>query len=258
MLYYVYKIENIVNHKKYIGLTNNINRRRSRHFGDLASKRHDNKFLQKEYDIFGKDNFSFEQIFCGDVDADEIEELEKYYIAYFDSYQNGYNQNNGGHFGPSNGGSKLTKTDILNILATTEFKDRSYKFLSDFFGVSKTTIMRIYRGDNHCAYYHEYHKMSNEQRYEIYNIFRNNSNLDKIVEDGHCLRSKRKLTNEQCLQVLSCIEFKKCTKKHLAKYFNVEENVIHLIAKRKCYKDVNMIYDEMTIKERKKYCDLVQ
>lgn len=34
-MYYIYKIENLLNHKKYIGLTNNIQRRRARHFTDL-------------------------------------------------------------------------------------------------------------------------------------------------------------------------------------------------------------------------------
>jgi predicted GIY-YIG superfamily endonuclease len=32
MRYYIYKIENLVNHKIYIGLTKNIGRRRCRHF----------------------------------------------------------------------------------------------------------------------------------------------------------------------------------------------------------------------------------
>ena len=44
-MYYIYKIENLKNGKKYIGLTNNIQRRRSRHFTDLKCNRHDNSFL---------------------------------------------------------------------------------------------------------------------------------------------------------------------------------------------------------------------
>ena len=45
MIYYIYKIENKVNHKIYIGLTNNIERRRKRHFSDLKRHVHDNQFL---------------------------------------------------------------------------------------------------------------------------------------------------------------------------------------------------------------------
>ena len=91
IMYYIYKIENLINHKTYIGLTNNIVRRRNRHFTDLRCNRHDNSFLQKEVNIFGLDNFSFEKIFEGDITVDEIEEKEKYYIKYYDSYYNGYN-----------------------------------------------------------------------------------------------------------------------------------------------------------------------
>ena len=43
----------LINQKKYIGLTNNIQRRRARHFTDLKNGRHDNHFLQKEYNIYG-------------------------------------------------------------------------------------------------------------------------------------------------------------------------------------------------------------
>ena len=59
MQYYIYKIENKINHKIYIGLTNNTIRRRCRHFGDLRRGTHDNHFLQKEYNIYGFENFDF-------------------------------------------------------------------------------------------------------------------------------------------------------------------------------------------------------
>ena len=75
-MYYIYKIENLINGKKYIGLTNNIVRRKSRHFTDLKYNHHDNNFLQKEYNIYGKNNFSFEIIFSGEVDYEIISDLE--------------------------------------------------------------------------------------------------------------------------------------------------------------------------------------
>ena len=75
-MYYIYKIENLVNHRIYIGLTNNIARRRSRHFTDLRCNRHDNHFLQKEFNIYGEKNFSFSVEFQGDVTAFEIGEKE--------------------------------------------------------------------------------------------------------------------------------------------------------------------------------------
>ena len=66
-MYYIYKIENIVNHKKYIGLTNNVARRRARHFTDLRRNCHDNSFLQSEFNKYGEENFIFNVEFEGDI-----------------------------------------------------------------------------------------------------------------------------------------------------------------------------------------------
>lgn len=79
-MYYIYKIENQVNHKIYIGLTNNIARRRARHFTDLRCNKHDNSFLQKEFNIYGEDNFSFNIEFEGDITPEEIGKKEQEYI----------------------------------------------------------------------------------------------------------------------------------------------------------------------------------
>lgn len=73
-MYYIYKIENIKNHLVYIGLTNNPDRRRARHFTDLARGRHDNSFLQKDYLKTGKEFFKFEILWSGDVDYKGISE----------------------------------------------------------------------------------------------------------------------------------------------------------------------------------------
>jgi hypothetical protein len=91
MKYYIYKIENLVNHNKYIGLTNNIARRKHRHFSDLRYGHHDNSFLQEEYDKYGEENFSFNIEFEGDVSYQEISELEHEFVTRYDSYHNGYN-----------------------------------------------------------------------------------------------------------------------------------------------------------------------
>lgn len=200
-MYYIYKIENLQNHKKYIGLTNNISRRRSRHFTDLKCNRHDNSFLQKEYNIYGKENFSFEVVFSGDVNYETISEKERYYIAYYDSYKNGYNQNEGGNFGPSNGGSHLTESDILNILSALEFMSRPGQVLSDIYGVSKTTISRIKKGENHIQYKEKYEKMSLEERQEIYRIFCDSYNFYEKKVTTTILKTKRKLSKEQVFMI---------------------------------------------------------
>lgn len=257
-MYYIYKIENLVNHKKYIGLTNNINRRRARHFTDLSCGRHDNNFLQKEYDKYGKENFSFEKIFEGDVSVEEISLKEQYYIEQYDSYYEGYNQNKGGNFGPTNGGSHLVRSDILNILATTEFMKRPGTVLGKIFNVSNTTIMRIKNGTNHCETYEEYHKMPIEKRKELFNIFCEANNLQQTLEESHKIEGKRKLNKEQVFMILANAEFKIMPNTHIAKLVGIKSPyTTTCVARRENYKEYAIEYDKLSNEEKQKIVTLL-
>ena len=86
--HFIYLTTNLVNNKKYIGLTNKIKRRRARHFADLKRNKHDNSFLQKEFNIYGEENFIFTVEFEGDVTPEEIGNKEKEFIKFYDSYKN--------------------------------------------------------------------------------------------------------------------------------------------------------------------------
>ena len=255
--YYIYKIENEVNHKKYIGLTNNIQRRRNRHFTDLNCNRHDNSFMQKEFNIYGKNNLSFKEIFTGDVSYNEISDLEKKYIKEYDSYYNGYNQNEGGNFGPSNGGSHLIKSDILTILAVCEFSSRPGQILADCFDVTKTTISRIRKGINHCEVHDEYCQMPLEKRKEIFNIFCSSFCFDEKLSASHALYKKRKLSKEQCFMTLSNKKYRIKPVKCLAKDFNVQPYVLSELAKGNTYKDWFIEYNKLTETEQKYYASLL-
>lgn len=257
-MYYIYKIENLVNGKKYIGLTDNIKRRRNRHFTDLNCNRHDNHFLQKEYNIYGKDNFSFEKIYEGDITPKEIGEKEKEYIKYYDSYLNGYNQNEGGNFGPSNGGSKLIQSDILNILAATEFLKAPGGIIKEIYGISNTTTMRIKNGVNHVATYELYHKMPEEQRKEIFDIFCETNDLYGQIKNHSRSLKQRKLTDEQALMILANFEYKIVPTSRLIKHFNVGSYVAYTIRDGKSYQDCKLKYEKMTETQKLKIVSLLR
>lgn len=252
-MYYIYKIENQINHKKYIGLTNNINRRKYRHFSDLRTHNHDNKFLQKEADIYGLDNFSFEVVFSGDVNYEEISEKEKYYIALYDSYKNGYNQNEGGNFGPSNGGTHLTEQDIYNILATLEFMTKPGQVLADIFEVSRTTISRIKRGENHSQYKEKYNSFSDEKRQEIFNTFAKDINLFERKAITSKINSKRQLTKEQVFMILANEEFGRIlTVDDITILMGVKSSgTIYGILKHETYLDYIIEYNQLSESEKK-------
>lgn len=256
-MYYIYKIENLQNHKIYIGLTNNIARRRARHFTDLRCNRHDNSFLQKEFNIYGEENFSFEKVFEGDVSEKEIGEKEKKYIKFYDSYRNGYNQNEGGNFGPSNGGSHLTQSDIYNICTALEFCSRPGGVLSKMFDVSLTTISRIKKEVNHNQYINEYKNMSLEERKAIYKIFCDSSNFYEIKVNQTIIKSKRHLTKEQVFMVLYNFENKIVTQKEMAKKVGVASTyTLDCIKKGLTYKDYSLEYSKLNDEEKQKIVSL--
>jgi group I intron endonuclease len=79
----IYKIENIVDKKIYIGSSVNVESREYKHFWMLKRKSHDNNHLQNAYNKFGKDSFKFQIIEeCGD---DNLIIRENFYIDFYKS-----------------------------------------------------------------------------------------------------------------------------------------------------------------------------
>lgn len=257
-MYYIYKIENLINHKKYIGLTNNIRRRRNRHFTDLRCNRHSNSFMQKEANIYGLENFSFEKIFEGNVTEKEIGEKERYYIALYDSYYNGYNQNEGGNFGPSNGGSHLIKSDIFSICAALEFCSRPGAVLADMFDITTTTVSRIKHKANHNAVIEEYEQLPLEERKAIYQIFCESANFQEIKAHKTILQSKRKLSREQVFLIYANEEFQIIPKKWLYKEYGVASNTIYTILKKQSYQDYWYDYQKITEEQKLQLVSLLR
>lgn len=257
-MYYIYKIENLANHKIYIGLTNNVARRRARHFTDLRCKRHDNSFLQKEFNIYGQENFSFTVEFEGDVSPEEISLKEREYIKKYDSYRNGYNQNEGGNFGPSNGGTKLTQSDIFNILAALEFMSRPGQILADMYDVSRTTISRIKKGVNHNQYKEEYESLPLEERQNIYKIFCESSNFYETKIHTTIIQSKRKLTQQQVFLLLYNEEKgRPVSFAELERRFQVTSNTLYTILNGQSYKDFILDYSKLTDIQKQELASLL-
>ena len=257
-MYYIYKIENKINHKKYIGLTNNIARRRNRHFSDLRRKCHDNSFLQKEFNIYGETNFTFNIEYSGDITDYEIGEKEKEYIKYYDSYKNGYNQNEGGNFGATNGGSHLIETDILSILSVLEFQSKPGQVLADMFGVSRTTISRIKQGINHNQYKEKYEKMSLKERKELYKTFCESTNFIEQKVHTTIIKGKRHLDKTAIFMILYNKENNIIPRTHLAKKIGIKStNTIICVEEGKSYKDYALEYTKLTNEQKNKIASLL-
>jgi group I intron endonuclease len=55
----IYKIENIINGKLYIGSSVNIDKRIKRHKNDLIKNKHINCYLQREFNKYGIHSYIF-------------------------------------------------------------------------------------------------------------------------------------------------------------------------------------------------------
>ena len=95
----IYKIENKINNKKYIGQSKNIHRRWKQHKHYLNKNQHENQYLQSAWNKYGENSFNFEIICkCNEV---ELNQWEEYYINKYDTFSDrnkGYNLQSGGDY----------------------------------------------------------------------------------------------------------------------------------------------------------------
>lgn len=108
----IYKITKKENGKSYIGQSNNIERRIKEH----QSKRTHPYPIENAIQKYGKDAFTYEVL--EECKLEELDEKEKYWIAYYNTYKGfGYNCNEGGgkSSGENNPKARLTEEDVKYI-----------------------------------------------------------------------------------------------------------------------------------------------
>lgn len=111
----IYKIENNINHHTYIGKAKDIYHRWAEHKSD-ARREKDNYPIHIAIRTYGENNFTFSIIeIIEEKDYNKIaNEREKYWIKFFNTYENSnhYNLTPGGDGGK---GHKLTEQQKENI-----------------------------------------------------------------------------------------------------------------------------------------------
>jgi len=121
----IYYIKNLITSEYYIGQSIDIMKRwcQHRYQGTHHTKEEGNFPLYVSMRKYGLNNFEFKVI--EECPEDELDEREKYWINYYNSYLKGYNCNTGGQkfpsIGENNPRTKLTNNDVLVI------RNRIYK-----------------------------------------------------------------------------------------------------------------------------------
>ena len=125
----IYCIENVVNKKKYIGQSRNIQKRFKDHIKALRQGIHKNHHLQSAYDYYGESNFNFYVL--EECNINQLNYLEKQYIKIFNANDTnyGYNLTCGGdsrfEF------SESTRKKISNIHKGKKLSEKTKQILRD-------------------------------------------------------------------------------------------------------------------------------
>lgn len=141
MIGHIYKITNLINEKVYIGQTvQSLKDRWYQHVGNsIWSSQYEKRMAIKQaIRKYGKENFRIELL--EDCDRNLLNDREKYWINYYDSYNSGYNSTKGGQ-----GGFKsfvTSKSDCLKIIDLYK-AGFSLRELGKEFELDKTTIKSI-------------------------------------------------------------------------------------------------------------------
>ena len=129
----IYCIENTINGTAYVGQSNDIKKRWCQHRSNLRAGRHENEHLQRAWDKYGEEAFSFSVI--EEVEEDELDAAEMMYIELFDTFRNGYNMTLGGEstrgFTPWNKGKHRSER-VKRILSESAKKRTGSK--NPFYG----------------------------------------------------------------------------------------------------------------------------
>lgn len=134
---YIYMIVNDVNNKKYIGqTTRSIQERWSAHKQDSKVK---DTHLYRAIQKYGVEHFSIHQIEeCPD---EELDELERFYIAYYHTFEDGYNSTLGGQGYGTRGNKNLQKEPLQKLWS----QGLGVLEISQILGLSKRTVSKWIR-----------------------------------------------------------------------------------------------------------------
>lgn len=134
----IYKIENLIDGKVYIGqTTRSFEIRKKQHKTVLNGNKNTNKKLQNAWNKYGESNFKFEII--DKPKFEELDEKEIFYIEKFESFKSGYNLTTGGNQVMHNKKHSISAKEKMSNKVKAKWQDDEFK--------NKMKERTIYYGD---------------------------------------------------------------------------------------------------------------
>lgn len=143
MIMGIYKIQNLINQKCYIGQSIDIKNRwyeEKRTAFDITAKNYEYP-ISRAFRKYGLENFSFEIL--EECSQEKLNEREKYWIRYYDSFFHGYNQTLGGD---STKSKNIPKENIIGIFHDLKTTDLYHKEIAEKWGISVEMVQGINTG----------------------------------------------------------------------------------------------------------------
>lgn len=238
----IYKYTNKINGKIYIGQSINLEQRRYAHKSSAFNEKafdYDSLF-HKAIRKYGLENFSYEvivELSSEEYSKEILNDLEKYFIKFYNSYENGYNATPGGEElnrsqpGEKNGRALLTEKDVYYIRecynAHIPFK-QVYEEYKD--KISKRGLQKVWWFDTWKNIHPEYH--SEENRY--WHSHQAKANASEVAANN-----KRKFSEEEIRNMRNDYDNGLSPKEVWLKYSPESAwSTIYNICIRQTYKDI--------------------
>lgn len=180
---FIYKITNTINGKSYIGQTiQNVKERFYQHCATKCSKAVSNMAIHRAIKKYGKSNFTVEVI--EEIDSTNLNDRERYWIRYYDSYNNGYNSTEGGQ-----DGIKLFKNLDTESIVREYKSGKSLREIGRLFNVDKQTIKDLLVRNNINLRTTRTYKLSQKDREDIIKDLSLGLSRKEIISKWHISKS---------------------------------------------------------------------
>lgn len=175
-MYYIYVYINKINGHKYVGQTNNLERRIREHRSCAKNPKASsyNDLIHKKIKQYGEENFDIqvlEKIYTDDIEV--VNKQEQYWIEKLETFRGtgkGYNSDHGGN--NKNHSSILDQTQIK--LLKEEIKQGvSYYDLEKKYNISASFISSI----NHGTYCYD-----EQEQYPLYKYYKEDKDYDELID----------------------------------------------------------------------------
>ena len=234
----IYKITNKINNLVYIGQAKNIKRRLTAHrcIEHSPNALEYNNQIHTAMREYGIQNFTFETI--EECPIEQLNEREKYWIAYYDSYKNGYNGTEGGDFeqvdnsGEANGRAYMTEDEVRYIRECynkhINFRDVYAQFKHK---ATKRCIQKIWHWENWKNILPEYNTEENKK----YHATKAKANAPEVARNN-----KRAFTAEEVQEMRARFNSGESVPEiWKTSYPDKAKSTIYNIVHRKTYKDID-------------------